>query len=90
VHTVILDLDGNDEINVTGADALDKLIGDLGRQNVRVVLAHVHAPVADMLRRAAVGTAPADGGDGGLRELVPESRQRRSMGHGLAHGGGSM
>jgi len=65
VHTVILDLDGNDELDITGAEALDKLVGDLRRQHVRVALAHVHAPVADMLRRAGVAAET-----GGLPEFL--------------------
>ena len=60
VHTVILDLDGNDELDITGAEALGKLVADLRRRNMRVALAHVHAPVADMLRRS--GVAPETGG----------------------------
>jgi hypothetical protein len=51
-------------VGVTSAEALDKLAGDLRRRNLRVALAHVHAPVGDMLRRAEVA---ADGG--GLREF---------------------
>jgi SulP family sulfate permease len=64
VHTVILDLDGNDEIDITAAEALDKLAGDLRRRNVRVVLAHVHAPVGEMLRRSGVAAEA-----GGLPEF---------------------
>jgi hypothetical protein len=39
---------------ITSAEALDKLVGKLRRQNLRVALAHVHAPAGDMLGRARV------------------------------------
>ncbi len=56
VHTVILDLDANDEIDITSSETLGKLIGELHERHVRVALAHVHATVADTIRRAGVIT----------------------------------
>jgi len=49
VHTVILDLDANDNLDITSSEAVQKLAGVLGRQHVRLVLAHVHAPARNML-----------------------------------------
>jgi hypothetical protein len=49
VHTVILDLDANDDLDITSSEAVEKLADVLGRQHVRLALAHVHAPAQDML-----------------------------------------
>jgi MFS superfamily sulfate permease-like transporter len=49
VHTVILDLDANDDLDITSSEVLEKLAAALGRQHVRLALAYVHAPVQDML-----------------------------------------
>jgi MFS superfamily sulfate permease-like transporter len=40
IHTLILDLDANDELDITSSEALGKLLDDLGHQHVRVGLAH--------------------------------------------------
>jgi|HubBroStandDraft_3_1064219.scaffolds.fasta_scaffold07104_2 SulP family sulfate permease len=53
IGTVILDLDANDELDITSTEALAKLIEELARRDVRVALAHVHATAADMIRRSA-------------------------------------
>jgi MFS superfamily sulfate permease-like transporter len=52
IGTVILDLDANDELDITSTEALAKLIEELDRRDVRVALAHVHATAADMFRRS--------------------------------------
>jgi sulfate permease, SulP family len=49
VHTVILDLDANDNLDITSSEAVQKLADVLGRQHVQLALAYVHAPVQDML-----------------------------------------
>jgi SulP family sulfate permease len=49
VHTVILDLDANDDLDITSSEVLEKLAAALGRQHVRFALAHLHAPARDML-----------------------------------------
>lgn len=60
VRVLILDLDANDELDITSSEALLKLTDDLTGQQVRVGLAHVHATAADMIRRSAPdGTSPA-------------------------------
>jgi sulfate permease, SulP family len=60
VHTLVLDLDANDDLDITIAEVLAKLIRELGDRQVRVGLAHLHAPAAQMLQRsgamATVGT----------------------------------
>jgi high affinity sulfate transporter 1 len=58
VHVLILDLDGTDELDITSAEALGKLIADLDVARVRVGLAHVHAVTAAMLRRSGVTGKP--------------------------------
>jgi SulP family sulfate permease len=62
VHTLVLDLDANDSLlDITAAETLDKLIGELGRRRVRVGLAHLHAPAAQLLDRSGVmATVGAD------------------------------
>ena len=49
VHTVILDLDANDNLDITTSEAVEKLAAVLGRQHVRLALAHLHAPARAML-----------------------------------------
>jgi MFS superfamily sulfate permease-like transporter len=58
VHTLILDLDANDELDITSSEALAKLTEELGAQHVRVGLAHVHATAADMIRRSVLDERP--------------------------------
>jgi sulfate permease, SulP family len=61
VHTLILDLDANDSLDITAAETLDKLIRELDHRQVRVGLAHLHAPVAQLLDRSGViATVGAD------------------------------
>jgi sulfate permease, SulP family len=54
VHTLILDLDANDGLDITSSEALGKLLDQLGDQHVRVGLAHVHATTAEMMQRSGV------------------------------------
>jgi sulfate permease, SulP family len=58
IGTLILDLDANDQLDITSTEALAKLIEELARRDVRVALAHVHATTADMIRRSAVDGKP--------------------------------
>jgi sulfate permease, SulP family len=58
VGTLILDLDANDELDITSTEALGKLIEELARRDVRVALAHVHATTADMISRSASDGKP--------------------------------
>jgi high affinity sulfate transporter 1 len=54
VHTVIVDLDANDELDITSSEQLDKLIQALHAQSIRVGLAHLHGPARDMARRSGI------------------------------------
>ncbi len=54
VHTVIVDLDANDELDITSSEQLDKLIQALHAQSIRVGLAHLHGPARYMARRSGV------------------------------------
>jgi SulP family sulfate permease len=58
IRTLILDLDANDELDITSSEALAKLTGDLTHRGIRVALAHVHATTADMIRRSASDGKP--------------------------------
>jgi high affinity sulfate transporter 1 len=60
VHTLLLDLDANDELDITTAEVLERLVRELSSRQVRVGLAHVHAPAAQMLRRSGVMAALGD------------------------------
>jgi sulfate permease, SulP family len=52
VHTLILDLDGTDELDLTSVEALGAVIAELSGARVRLGLAHLHADAADLLRRS--------------------------------------
>jgi high affinity sulfate transporter 1 len=54
VQTVILDLDANDDIDITTANTLNKLTESLERRGVRLVLAHVHLPTLAIARRSGL------------------------------------
>ena len=54
IHTLILDLDANDELDITSSEALGKLLDELGGRHVRIGLAHVHATTAEMMRREGI------------------------------------
>lgn len=58
IRTVILDLDANDELDITSTEALAKLIAELADRHVLVALARVHATTADMIRRSAAEGKP--------------------------------
>ena len=58
IRTVILDLDANDELDITSTEALAKVIAELADHHVLVALAHVHATTADMIRRSATEGKP--------------------------------
>ncbi len=55
-HTLILDLDETDELDITSSEALGKLLDGLEKRGVRVGIAHVHAGTADMMRRSGMMT----------------------------------
>jgi SulP family sulfate permease len=54
IHTLILDLDANDELDITSSEALGKLLDQLGDRYVRLGLAHVHSTTAEMMRRSGI------------------------------------
>jgi MFS superfamily sulfate permease-like transporter len=54
VHTVIIDLDANDEIDITSSDTLNKLAQSLERQEIRLGLSHVHQPAINIARRSGL------------------------------------
>jgi high affinity sulfate transporter 1 len=51
VHTVLIDLDANDELDITSLEALSTLAIGLERREVRFALAHLHTPAAEIARR---------------------------------------
>lgn len=54
VRALILDLDANDEIDITSAERLGRLVSELQKHNVQVGLAKLHAPAAAMARRSGL------------------------------------
>jgi SulP family sulfate permease len=48
VHTVIMDLDANDDLDITTAEQLDKLFDTLAGLSVALVLVHLHQPARQM------------------------------------------
>lgn len=61
VRVVLIDLNANDELDITSSEALEKLLARLG-EHVRVGLAHVHASVVAMMARS------------GLLETIPSGQ----------------
>ena len=59
VRAVVLVLEGNDNLDITSAEELGKLAGNLSGRDVALGLAHVHGPALTMAERsgllAAVG-----------------------------------
>ena len=60
VHTLILDLDANDELDITTAEVLEKLVHELNNRQVRVGLAHLHAPAAQRLQQPGAMATTGD------------------------------
>jgi SulP family sulfate permease len=54
VRRVLIDLDANDELDITSSEMLAKLVGDLRHNHIEIGFVHVHAPALDMARRAGV------------------------------------
>lgn len=54
LEAVILDGEGLNDIDCTGAEALEELIEELDRQSVTVHLAHLKGPVRDVLDRTGL------------------------------------
>ena len=53
-RAVVLVLDGNDEFDITSAEQLGKLAGNLHGRNVALGLAHVHGPALEMAERSGL------------------------------------
>ncbi len=54
LRSVIIDLHGNDDIDITSSEKLIKLVHSLRQKHLRVALAHVHAPAMEMARRSGL------------------------------------
>jgi MFS superfamily sulfate permease-like transporter len=50
----VVDLDGNDELDITTAEQLGKLVHELHGDGIQLCFAHVHAPARDMLQATGV------------------------------------
>ncbi len=61
VTAVVLDLDGNDRLDITSAEHLRKLQHELAERNIALCLVHVHAPAVRMAK--ATGLLDALGSD---------------------------
>ncbi len=66
----MLDLEAMYELDTQGADILVRLCEELGRRDVRVVIARAHAAVVDYLRRDG---SLAKLGDGAVWTSVEEA-----------------
>jgi hypothetical protein len=61
MRTVVLVLDGNDNLDITSAEQLSKLADGLAARNVPLGLPHVHGPALEMAERSGLlATADAD------------------------------
>ncbi len=62
IRSVVIDLDANDDLDITGSEKLGKLVRDLRHRHIEVGFAHVHDPAVNMARRAGLldvaGTPP--------------------------------
>ena len=54
IRCVIIDLDANDELDITSSEKLAKLVHDLHHNHILIGFAHFHDPALDMARRAGV------------------------------------
>ncbi len=54
VRCVVIDLDANDDLDITSSEKLGKLVHDLLDHGIQVAFAHFHEPALDMARRAGV------------------------------------
>lgn len=52
VRSVILDLGANDELDITSAESIGKLVAHLRDQHIKVAFAHLHAPAYEIARRS--------------------------------------
>jgi MFS superfamily sulfate permease-like transporter len=52
LKAVVLDLEANDELDITSTDELDRLASALARRSLPLALAHAHDPVLSLLRRS--------------------------------------
>ena len=67
VRAVVLVLDANDNLGITSAEQLGKLIDKLHAENVALGIAHMHGPALQMAQRSGL-----------LAEIGPGRRWRRA------------
>lgn len=54
VDVVIVDLDANDELDITSLEALDRLDTNLQQQQITMAIAHLHGPARDLFDRSGL------------------------------------
>ena len=54
VDVVIVDLDANDELDITSLEALDRLDTNLQQQRITMAIAHLHGPARDLFDRSGL------------------------------------
>ncbi len=54
VQIVVLDLDSNDELDITTSEELHKLVRNLDRRGVELAIAHLHGPAREVAERAGL------------------------------------
>jgi MFS superfamily sulfate permease-like transporter len=55
VRAIIIDMVANDRIDITGVQMLEKLTGELKKNNITFMVAQVHEPVRETIRRSGMG-----------------------------------
>jgi len=54
IDTVVIDLDANDELDITSLEALQRLATNLDKQQIAMAIAHLHGPARDVFQRAGL------------------------------------
>jgi MFS superfamily sulfate permease-like transporter len=60
VHTVVIDLSANDQLDITSAEILAQLVDELRKEGVKTVFAEVHQPVRDLMARLDASNVMTD------------------------------
>jgi sulfate permease, SulP family len=59
-HCVVLDLSANSRLDITSAETLAELVGELSKEGVKIVFAETHQPVRDMMTRVSADNVMSD------------------------------
>jgi MFS superfamily sulfate permease-like transporter len=70
LYAVVLDLDANDDLDITSTEQLEKLTDHLHARHVAFGIAHMHGPALDMAQRSGL---LAKVGPGNVFETTPDA-----------------